>query len=87
MRLDSALVVPSRTVLQDVNGDNYIYILDATQNDEAKARKVMVQRLSEYKGMISIAPTTPGELKGGESVVDEGAKNVNQGATVRVAKG
>jgi hypothetical protein len=47
----------------------------------------MVQRLSEYKGMISIAPTTPGELKGGESVVDEGAKNVNQGATVRVAKG
>jgi hypothetical protein len=29
--------------------------LDATQNDEAKARKVMVQRLSEYKGMISIA--------------------------------
>jgi hypothetical protein len=35
--------------------------------------------------MISIAPTTPGELKGGERVVDEGAKNVNEGATVRVA--
>jgi membrane fusion protein (multidrug efflux system) len=53
---------PSRTVLQDVNGDNYIYVLDATRNDEAKARKVMVQRLSEYKGMISIArhPTPDG---------------------------
>jgi hypothetical protein len=59
MRNDSALVVPSRTVLQDVNGNNYIYVLDATRDDEAKARKVMVQRLSEYKGMISIAPAIP----------------------------
>ncbi len=85
MRIDSALVVPSRTVLQDVDGNNYIYVLDPTRDDEAKARKVMVQRLSEYKGMISIAPTTPGELKGGERAVDEGAKNVNDGGTVRVA--
>jgi len=85
MRNDSALIVPSRTVLQDVNGNNYIYVLDATRDDEAKARKVMVERLSEYKGMISIAPTTPGDLMGGERVVDEGAKNVNEGATVRVA--
>jgi hypothetical protein len=53
MRNDSALVVPSRTVLQDVNGNNYVYVLDATRDDEAKARKVLVQRLSEYKGRIS----------------------------------
>ena len=85
MRNDSALIVPSRTVLQDVNGNNYIYVLDATRDDEAKARKVMVERLSEYKGMISIAPADPGDLTGGERVVDEGAKNVNEGATVRVA--
>ncbi len=85
MRNDSALIVPSRTVLQDVNGNNYIYVLDATRDDEAKARKVLVERLSEYKGMISIAPASPGDLTGGERVVDEGAKNVNEGATVRVA--
>lgn len=85
MRNDSALIVPSRTVLQDVNGNNYIYVLDATRDDEAKARKVLVERLSEYKGMISIAPADPGDLTGGERVVDEGAKNVNEGATVRVA--
>ncbi|MBK9515289.1 MAG: efflux RND transporter periplasmic adaptor subunit [Flavobacteriales bacterium] len=84
MRNDSALIVPSRTVLQDVNGNNYIYVLDATRDDEAKARKVLVERLSEYKGM-SIAPADPGDLTGGERVVDEGAKNVNEGATVRVA--
>lgn len=85
MRSDSALVVPSRTVLQDVDGNNYIFILKPTRNNEATTHKVMVKRLSEYKGTISIAPVTAGELKGGELVVDEGAKNVSEGATVRVA--
>jgi len=82
---DSALVVPSRTVLQDVAGNNYVYVLDVTRDDEAVARKIMVQRLSEYKGRISVAPVKAGELKGGERVVDEGAKNVTEGTTVCVA--
>lgn len=82
---DSALVVRSRAVLQDVKGNNYIYVLDRTRNDEAKSRKVMVKRISEYKGFINIAPVDAGALKGGEQIVDEGAKNVTDGLTVRVA--
>ena len=73
-------------MLQDVNGNNYIFILDKTRNDEAVARKVMVDRLSEYKGNLSIAPSQPGALRGGELIIDEGAKNVSEGATVRVAE-
>jgi RND family efflux transporter MFP subunit len=82
---DSALVVPSRAVLQDVKGNNYIFVLDKTTGDEAKARKVMVKRMSEYKGRLSIMPVDAAALKGGESIVDEGAKNVTDGLTVRVA--
>ncbi|MEO8587944.1 MAG: efflux RND transporter periplasmic adaptor subunit [Flavobacteriales bacterium] len=82
---DSAIVVPSRTLLEDVDGNNYLFVLDATKDDEAKARKVMVKRLSEYKGDASIAPVEAGALKGGEMIVDEGAKNVTGGQTVRVA--
>ncbi|MBL0036410.1 MAG: efflux RND transporter periplasmic adaptor subunit [Flavobacteriales bacterium] len=85
MRTDSALVVPSRTVLQDVNGNNYIFVLDPTTGDEAKARKLMVQRVSEYRGALSIKPVDAGSLKGGERIVDEGAKNVTDGLTVRIA--
>lgn len=82
---DSALVVPSRAVLQDVQGNNYIYILEPTRGNEAISRKVMVERVSEYRGRISIAPATAGAVKGGDRVVDEGAKNVTDGLTVRVA--
>ncbi|HRO98305.1 MAG TPA: efflux RND transporter periplasmic adaptor subunit [Flavobacteriales bacterium] len=83
---DSALVVPSRAVLQDVKGNNYIYVLDPVRKDEATARKVMVERVTEYQGRMSIRPLETGALKGGEDIVDEGAKNVTDGLTVRVAK-
>lgn len=82
---DSALVVRSRAVLQDVKGNNYIYVLDPTRDNEARSRKVMVDRISEYKGYINIAPVEADALKGGERIVDEGAKNVTDGLTVRVA--
>lgn len=83
---DSAWVVPSRTVLEDVKGNSYVFALDASRGDEARARKVMVKRLSEYKGYASIAPEEAGGLKDGDLVVDEGAKNVSAGQTVRIAK-
>lgn len=86
LHLDSALVVPARAVLQDVSGNNYLFVLDRTRDDEAKARKVMVRRMSEYKGEVSVVPLEPGALKGGEAIVDEGAKNVTDGLVVRVAK-
>ncbi|MCC6839033.1 MAG: efflux RND transporter periplasmic adaptor subunit [Flavobacteriales bacterium] len=85
-RSDSALVVPARAVLQDVKGNNYVYVLDTTNGgDEAKARKVMVQRISEYKGRVQVAPVDNGALKGGDRIVNEGAKNVTDGLAVRVA--
>lgn len=84
---DSALVVPSSTVLEDVTGKNYILILvDRKKDDEAKAKKIMVKRLSEYRGNTRITPVTAGELKGGETVVDDGAKNVSDGQAVRIGK-
>ncbi len=82
---DSAIAVPSRAVLEDVNGNNYVFVAEKTRDNEAKARKVMVKRLSEYRGSTSIASVEPGALKGGETIIDEGGKNVSGGQTVRIA--
>lgn len=85
-RTDSAMVVPSTAVLEDVNGHSYLFVLDNVHNEEGKARKVMVTRVSEYKGNVHIAPKEPMALKGGEVIVKEGGKNVSDGQTVRIAK-
>jgi RND family efflux transporter MFP subunit len=85
MKMDSAIVVPSRAVLQDVDGNNYIYVLQPGKNDEATARKVMVERMSEYKGRVSISPKEGSVITGNQRIVDEGAKNVTDGLVVRIA--
>lgn len=85
-RADSALVVPSGAVLEDVNGNSYLFALDGTTATEGKARKVMVKRINDYKGRVHIAPVEAAALKGGETIVMEGAKNVSDGQTVRIAK-
>ena len=85
-RTDSAMVVPGTAVLEDVNGQSYLFVLDNVHDEEGKARKIMVTRVSEYKGSVHIAPKDPTALKGGEIIVKEGGKNVSDGQTVRIAK-
>ena len=85
---DSALVVPSAAVLDDVKGNSYLFILGPApqgtnvKENERVARKVFVERVSEYKGRMNVAPKTAGELKDGDLVVIDGAKNVSDGQTV-----
>lgn len=89
---DSALVLPSPAVLEDVDGKSYVFTLkNAPQGanvkaDEAQAHKVFVQRVSEYQGRTQVKAVTPGELNGGDRVVIEGAKNVSNGQSVLVGK-
>lgn len=88
--VDSALVVPSPAVLDDVAGNSYVFILAPAEQganvkaNEAKARKVFVERVSEYQGRIHVQPKNPGELKPADRVVIEGAKNVSDGQAVLV---
>ena len=89
---DSAMVVPSAAVLDDVKGNSYLFILGpapqgtSVKANERVAHKVFVERVSEYKGRMNVASKTPGELKDGDLVVVEGAKNVSDGQTVLLDK-
>lgn len=89
---DSALVLPSPAVLEDVDGRSYVFTLKPApqgtnvKSDEAVAHKVFVQRVSEYQGRTQVAALAPGELDNGSRVVIEGAKNVSDGQSVQVGK-
>ena len=81
---DSALVVPSRTIQEDVTGKNYVFVL---QNADGKQRtkKVMVERVADYKQntMIVVVGGDATQLAGA-TIVDEGAKSVADGQEVKV---
>ncbi|HRH68326.1 MAG TPA: efflux RND transporter periplasmic adaptor subunit [Flavobacteriales bacterium] len=83
---EKALVVPSRTIQEDVNGNNYIFLLDDAAGRKT-TRKVMVKRMADYRGSTMIVPAQgdASEL-GGAILVDEGAKSVGGGQEVKVTK-
>ncbi len=82
--IDSAIVVPAGAVLEDVSGTSYVFTVNAPGNGEARATKVPVRRVSEYKGQACIEPLTPGALNTAGAVVTDGARNLSNGQLVRV---
>lgn len=80
---DSALVVPGRTIQEDVNGKNYVFALE-DKGGKRKTKKVMVERVMDYKKTTMIRPTDGTNLAG-TTIVDEGAKSVGDGQEVKVA--
>jgi RND family efflux transporter MFP subunit len=89
---DSALVLPSPAVLEDVKGNAYVFTLGPApqganvKGNEAVAHKVFVERISEYDGRTQVKAVKSGELKNGDRVVIEGAKNVSDGQSVLVSE-
>ncbi len=87
---DSAMVVPGPAVLDDVDGNSYLFVLGPAPQganvkaNERVAHKIFVHRVSEYQGRMNVVAKTPGQLQDGQMVVIDGAKNVSDGQTVRV---
>ncbi len=83
---DSALVVPSKVIQEDVNGNNYVFVLE-NKDGKQLTKKVMVDRLADYKKntMIAVKGGDAGQLRG-TTIVDEGAKSVGDGQEVKVTK-
>ncbi len=81
---DSALVVPSKVIQEDVQGNNYVFILE-NKDGKQLTRKVMVNRLADHKQntMIGVSDGNAAQLIGA-TLVEEGAKSVGDGQEVKV---
>lgn len=80
-----ALVLPSRLVMQNSTGENYVFVLD--QGDGApRSRKMFVKVLSTQGSDVLIERANDG-LQGGETLIDQGARMVVDKQEVQVLKG
>jgi len=75
-----AITVPSHLVQQDLKGE-FVYVM-SSQSAQPVALKVRVKRGPSYKNETVIEEG----LTGGELLVDEGFREVVDGAKVRVHK-
>lgn len=75
---DNAVVIPNNLIQRDSKGD-YVYI--ATKNSEnLVARKVPIERGKTYRNQTMILEG----LSGGEELINEGFRDVNDGVNVKV---
>lgn len=76
---DNAVVVPNKTIMQDLQGESYVYVVDRDQ-EIPTIEKVAVETGRTYKGFTEVLAG----LGGIEEIVVEGARNVKPGDVVSI---
>ena len=79
---DSSLVIPSRIVMENTEGESYVYILRNQDTEVGEVEKVMIEIGKSYEGMTEVLAG----LEGNELVVDKGSRSVKDGQKVRLVK-
>lgn len=80
-----ALVVPSRLVMENSAGQAYVFVLEENAG-QARTRKHFVKVVSTQGGELLLQREENG-LKGGETLIDQGARLVVDQQEVQVMKG
>lgn len=75
---DSALAVPSKAIMQDAAGQDYVFVANA----DNMAKKVVIETGMSYEGQTHVV----GGLNPGDAVIIEGARSIRDGEKVDAVK-
>lgn len=76
----NAILVPDNVLQENAQGEKFVYIIEATEDSEAKVRKTKVNTGMAYNGFIEILEG----LKVGQTIVKDGAITMRDGLDVKV---
>jgi len=79
--IEDAPVIPTNLIQKDGEGD-FVYIV-SNEEDTQTAKKVTIERGKTYQNRTVVL----GGLTGGESLIDEGFRDVSDGVNVKVVEG
>ena len=77
---DNAILVPQNIISENSNGEQYLYILEKTEDDHATAKRVIIETGKSQGDNIEVLKG----LNGGELIIQEGARSVKEGQTVKI---
>ena len=75
-----AILVPSKDILEDEEGNFYVYKLVSDGNDNYKSNKVMIEKGKSYNNMTEINSG----LKENDLIINDGLRQVEDGQIVKV---
>ena len=77
---ESAILIPSKDILEDEEGSFYVYKLVSDGNDNYKSSKVMIEKGKSYNNMTEIKTG----LKEDDLIINDGLRQVEDGQIVKV---
>ena len=77
---ESAILIPSKDILEDEKGSFYVYKLVSDGNDNYKSNKVMIEKGKSYNNMTEIKTG----LKENDLIINDGLRQVEDGQIVKV---
>lgn len=79
---ENAILVPQSIISENAEGEQYVYVLENKQDDKAKAKRVFIETGKSQNGKIEILKG----LSAGDDIIEEGARSVKDGQTVKIIK-
>ena len=78
---DDAILIPQSIISENANGEQYIYIIEnKDSNNEGNAKRIIIETGKSQGDVIEV---TKG-LENNAEIIQEGARSVNDGQTVKV---
>ena len=77
---ENAILIPSKDILEDEEGNFYVYKLVSDSNDSYKSNKIMILKAKSYNNMTEIKTG----LKEDDLIINDGLRQVEDGQIVKV---
>jgi len=77
---EKALMIPQSIISENAEGEQYIYILDSIKDQKAIAKQVIIKTGKTQGDVIEVLEG----LKDGDAIIEEGARSVKDGQTVKI---
>lgn len=78
--MNQAIVVPSRLVMENTQGQSYVYVCAAQSDDVCTVTKVIIETGMSYQGQTEVL----GGIDAGAQIVDRGSRSIKDGQKVRI---
>jgi len=77
---ENALLIPQNIISENAEGDQYIYILNQKEGQKAIAKQTIIKTGKTQGDKIEVLEG----LTNGDEVIEEGARSVKDGQTVKI---
>lgn len=82
LKIDSGLVIPSKSILKNQNNNDYVWILKKSKKETFKVEQVFINTITSYNGEALIEENK--SINAGTLIIESGARGITKKDIVRI---